>query len=317
MADKGPGSTGRSTGKRLARAKIKPTDNGIKSSKGRAAAQEEELSRSQQQKARKQKITGILVGIFAVIMALSMMLPSLTYIFGGNDAQPVEETTPQEEPAQTQDETSADEADTSEQQTESSQMATVDANYKAVVDPLKAKLEANPEDLATLLNLGNDYMAWGSAAGGVASSDEDYEHVNKLYERAVKYFDQYLALNDSVVVKTNRAMCVLYQGQTDEAVAELKAILEETPDHGPAWADLGMIYEYLGQTDEAKEAYNKAIEVDPDNTYGAKSYANRRLAAMAASTGEGLTDEAAESVTTSEQGESGFEDLENALGNVL
>ena len=39
MAEKGPGSTGRTAKKRLARAKIKSTDNGIKSSKGRDAQQ--------------------------------------------------------------------------------------------------------------------------------------------------------------------------------------------------------------------------------------------------------------------------------------
>ncbi len=326
MAEKGPGSTGRSAGKRLARAKIKPTDNGIKSSKGRAAAQQEELSKTQQKKARKQKITGIIIGVFAVLMALSMMLPSLTYIFGNNGAQPVEE---QQEQAETTDDTDETDANTTDgdtadatgdatADTEKSDMDKVDDSYKAVVNPLKEKLEKNPEDLATLLNLGNDYMAWGSAAGSYASTDEDYEHITKLYGKAIEYFDSYLKLNDSAVVKTSRAMCLLYQGNTDEAIAGLEKVVEEHPDHGPAWADLGLIYEYQGQSDKAKESYQKAIEADADDAYGAKSYANRRLASMAASENGGLTDETAESSNVSSTStDSGYEDLENALGKLL
>ena len=50
MAEKGPGSTSRTAKKRLARAKIKPTENGIKSSKGRQVQEEEQLSKRQQAK---------------------------------------------------------------------------------------------------------------------------------------------------------------------------------------------------------------------------------------------------------------------------
>ena len=70
MAEKGPGSTGRTAKKRLARAKIKPTENGIKSSKGRKVEEEEQLSKRQQAKERRKKITGIAIGVFAVIMAV-------------------------------------------------------------------------------------------------------------------------------------------------------------------------------------------------------------------------------------------------------
>ena len=52
MAEKGPGSTGRTQNKRLARAKIKQTEYGIKSSKGRNADVEDELSKAEKQKAR-------------------------------------------------------------------------------------------------------------------------------------------------------------------------------------------------------------------------------------------------------------------------
>ena len=149
MAEQGPGSTNRTAKKRLARAKIKPTEHGIKSSKGRNNEAANEPSKVEQQKARKQKITAICVGIFAVIMALSMMLPSLTYIFGNNADQQAQQEQTQEQA--TSEETTDDAAEQEEAKTPG--MDTVDANYAAVVNPLEAKLKDNPKDLATLLSL--------------------------------------------------------------------------------------------------------------------------------------------------------------------
>ena len=314
MADKGPGSSGRSQKKRLARAKIKPTDNGIKSSKGRQAQQERDaLSKAEAAKARKQKLTAIGVGIFAVIMALSMMLPSLSYIFGNSDEQQAaQEQAAAEAEAAKQ---AAEDEESEEETPDLTGVALVDANYAAVVDPLKAKLEENPEDLATLLNLGNDYMAWANEASAYATEDEDTQHVKDLYDQAMAYFDSYLELNDSSAVKTNRALCQLYAGDTDAAVEALQKLVEETPDYGPAWANLGMIYEYQSKRDEAKEAYQKAIEADPDDEYGSKSYANRRIASMAASSGAELSDEATGSTGSDSSPATGPQALENALGS--
>lgn len=307
MAEKGPGSTGRTAKKRLARAKIKPTENGIKSSKGRKVEEEEQLSKRQQAKERNKKITGIAIGVFAVIMALSMMLPSLTYIFGNNSGQ----TEQQEQEAQQQEEQAQSE-DGEETETLTG-IDLVDSNYAAVVDPLEAKLAENSKDLATLLSLGNNYMSWASEASGYAADDAASAHVNELYQQAIDYFDQYLKLNDSAVVKANRAMCLLYSGDADAALAALQKLTEEAPDYGPAWANIGLIREYQGDQEAAKEAYQKAIDADPNDEYGAKSYANRRLAAMAAQTGEGLTDETAESAAGT--GTSGAEALSDALGS--
>ena len=111
-------------------------------------------------------------------------------------------------------------------------------------------------------------------------------------------------------------MCLLYSGDADAALAALQKLTEEAPDYGPAWANIGLIREYQGDQDEAKEAYQKAIEADPNDEYGAKSYANRRLAAMAAQTGEGLTDETAESAAGT-NAPTGAEALEDALGTGL
>jgi tetratricopeptide (TPR) repeat protein len=311
MADKGPGSTNRSPKKRLARAKIKQTEYGIKSSKGRVV-KEDELSKAEQKRERQKKLTAIGIGAFAVIMALSMMLPSLSYIFGNGADQAAEEQAAKEQAAKQEEQESEAEA---EEQESATGIDLVDANYAAVVDPLEAKLSENPEDLATILNLGNDYMAWASEASVYASDDAGSAHVTELYDKAIGYFDQYLGINDSAVVKSNRAMCHLYKGDADAALQQLQDVTSETPDYGPAWVNIGIIKEYQGDTDAAKEAYQKAVEADPNDEYGAKSQADRRLAALAAAEGGDVTADAAG--TTDATTTDGAEALENALDSGL
>ena len=222
MAEKGPQSTDRSAKKRLARAKIKPTEHGIKSSKGRKVV-EAVPSKAEQQKARKQKITGIAIGVFAVIMALSMTLPSLTYIFGNNGQDAAE----QESAQQASDAT--DDAGTEEETETKTGMDLVDANYQAVVVPLEEKLQENAEDLATLLNLGNDYLSWASEASQYATDEDSQAHVTELFEKAMGYYDQYLELNDSNAVKVNRALAQLYSGDVAAATAALEQLTTDAP----------------------------------------------------------------------------------------
>ncbi len=309
MADKGPGSTNRSPKKRLARAKIKQTEHGIKSSKGRVV-KEDELSKAEQKRERQKKLTAIGIGAFAVIMALSMMLPSLSYIFGNGADQAAEEQAAKEQAAKQEEQESE-----AEEQESATGIDLVDANYAAVVDPLEAKLSENPEDLATILNLGNDYMAWASEASAYASDDAGSAHVTELYDKAIGYFDQYLEINDSAVVKSNRAMCHLYKGDADAALQQLQDVTSETPDYGPAWVNIGIIKEYQGDSDAAKEAYQKAVEADPNDEYGAKSQADRRLAALAEAEGGDVTADA--TGTTDATTTDGAEALEDALDSGL
>lgn len=231
--------------------------------------------------------TRIIVAIFAVVMALSMMLPSLAPIFAG--------TSSSEENAEETEAT--DEASTSESKTEEAQapstnseldkiLATVPENdtlksyaeqYNKSNEPFLKRLKENDKDLAALLNLGQNYMSWGSSAIYSSTTDDEKAYSEALLKKAMEYYDRYLALNDSDAVKVSRAACDYYLGNTEQAIATLKEMTEKKPDYPLAWAYLGMFYEQGYDMDNAKAAYEKAAETDAKDEYGVKTYAEGRI----------------------------------------
>ncbi len=349
------GSTQRRTqNKRLARAKIKhPTSEqeqgskrgassstsrssssagASKSTKPRSSAQAARIQGAQEKQERKDRAKKIGIAIFAVVMALSMMLPSLVTIVSnmnrGGEVQPA--TSDAGDDSATSDASSSasdasssasatsdaassassDSADsatsdaassstassdaatsdavTSESATNdsatsesTSTVSTIDANYQTEVTALKKRLDSDPKNLAALLNLGNQYMSWGYSVSYYGGAEEGADkHAKDLFDQAISYYDSYLALNDSNAVKVDRALCQFYAGDYEKAQSALEKLTKDQPDYGPAWANLGMIYESMYNTEEAQEAYKKAAEADPENEYGAKSFANQRLAAI-------------------------------------
>jgi tetratricopeptide (TPR) repeat protein len=218
---------------------------------------------------RKSRLTKIAVIVFAVIMALSMMLPSLASIFTSDSAS---------DAASEADSTGSDATTIT---TETTTVATIDATYSPEVEDLKARLAEDENDLAALLNLGNDYLQWAYTASIYASTDEEKAHVDELYDLSVEYYDRYLALNDSNAAAVDRALALYYKGDVDGAIAYLEERAQGAgAEYGPVWANLGMMYESQDRTDDATNAYNMAMQTDPDDEYGAYSYASERLDAM-------------------------------------
>jgi tetratricopeptide (TPR) repeat protein len=252
--------------------------------------------------------TKVIVIVFAVIMAASMMLPSFVSIFA-SQAQGSEDSS-----------TSADSSssDASSSSADSSADASSDASlegvpeslqptaskYAPTVSSLESKLSSDPNNLATLLNLAQDYMSWGYTSLSSSTTDEETTYSTGLLQKAVEYYDRYLALNDSSAAKVDRALCEFYAGSTEAAQADLEQVTVDDPGYGPAWANLGMLYEYAGDTDKATEAYQKAVDADPDDEYGAKSFANQRLIQIKASStsSSSSTSDSTSVPSTSEQG---------------
>ena len=247
--------------------------------------------------------------VFAVLMALSMMLPSIAAIVGTSSSQ--------DSSSQSQSADSGSSADSSDGTTDA--VAQADEKYQPLVDALETKLSSDSQNLATLLNLGKDYMAWGVTVRYSGSTDASTSHANELLEKAISYYDQYLALKDSSAVRVDRALCQYYEEETSEATAALEQLTQDMPDYGPAWANLGMLYESAGNSDQAREAYQKAQEADADDEYGAKTYATQRISAMdsAASSSAGTTDSTSATTSgSSTTGSTGVKGLSDTLANL-
>lgn len=204
------------------------------------------------------------IAAFAVILALSMMLPSLAGLFGG-DGSNANPTTIEE----------------------------IDSRYGEIAEPLEEKVAADPTDMESVLELGKTYMNWGYNVSYLASVDNETLHANELFDKAIKMFDSYLASDpeDAGQTKVDRALCLLYAGETSTARTALETITSEDPENAVAWANLGLVCEISGDTEAARTAYSAAIEHDPDNAQGAKSYASQRLLALntSGSSSEGLS----------------------------
>ena len=249
----------------------------------------------------------IAIAVIAVVMALSMMLPSLSSIFSGSSSSTTTDQSSSAD-ASTSESTSSSSSDSSSSSSSTSTTSTVDtidSEYKTLVASLESKLANDPNNLATLLNLGRDYMQWGYQVVYSGTTDADTTHGNDLLDKAISYFDQYLALNDSNSVKVDSALCLLYKGDTSGAISALQQITTDSPDYGPAWANLGLAYEISGDSTSALSAYQQAETTDADDEYGAKSYAEKRIAAInssATSTTSGTSATSGTSSTSTTQG---------------
>lgn len=252
--------------------------------------------------------TKVVIVILAVIMALAMMLPSLASVVASNNQQAQQE--------EQQNQGSDDSTSTSDNSNGSSDddsaategvpedLQSLAKQYYSRTSALQAKLDDDPNNLAALLNLAQNYMNWGYQAAAQSDTDEETTYADGLLDQAIGYYDRYLALNDSNSAKVDRALCQYYKGDTDAAVSALQQITTDSPDFAPAWANLGMLYEYSGDTDKAKEAYQHAVDTDPNDEYGAKSFANRRLVQITASQNQSSSSDDATSVISNSSSDS-------------
>ena len=167
---------------------------------------------------------------------------------------------------------------------------TMDESYEGAVADLEAKVAENPDDTESLLSLAQNCSSWGTSVLMLATTDDEVAHGNELLEKAVGYYDDYLEHEDSSSVRVSRALCLYYQGKTDEAATALEEVTTDYPDYAPGWYSLGALYEGQGKTDEAKAAYEKAVELDPDDEEGVKSSAESRLEALAESDADATND---------------------------
>lgn len=207
--------------------------------------------------------TKVMICVLAALMAASLLVPSLASIFSSSSSG----------------DASSDAAATAD--AEQGTVAAVDATYEDAVAELEADLEESPDDLATLLNLGDACSAWAYNASEAATTDEELAHASEIYGRAAGYYERYLALNDSDAVVVSHATALFGQGDAEGAIAELEQRAQgEGADYPPLFVTLGLLYETVGDAGRAEEAYERAAELDPDDEYGARTTAEERISAL-------------------------------------
>ena len=290
----------------------KGASTGASSAKGKGSAAKKGQSTPANNLSTPAKVVII---IFAVLMVVSLMMPTLSTAFSNN--QQAEQQSSQDSSA---DSSSDSSDDSSADSSSATGVAAVDAKYQDTVAELESKLSSDNTNLATLLNLGRNYMRWGASVISVSSSDDDTTHGNELLEKAIGYYQQYLDLKDSDAVRVDIALCKLYEGNTSEAQSDLETLTQNSPTYAPAWANLGMVQEYSGDKDAAKASYQSAIDNDPNDEYGAKSYATQRLAALesssSATSSTSTNSNNSSSTTSSTSGETGAKGLTDTLNNL-
>ena len=249
--------------KRLARAKIR-----------RPETPEEVAKRKED---RKKTVRNIAVSAFAVILVLSMMVPSLAAIVSNARQAKVVSQAQQSEI-------------TSE---------TIDAVYQQQAEEADAALAASPDDKDAILSAANINFNWGYSVGAYATDEGAASHSTELLDKAQGLYDQYLALEESSDAEVNRALCMLYKGDVTSAQEALESVVDKDAECAGAWANLGMIYE-MTNPDAAASAYEHAIAADPDDAAGAKTFAQGRLDALTAPAETSAEGEGTEAETTAE-----------------
>ena len=206
----------------------------------------------------------IVIIVFAVVLVASLCLPFFSSC-GANTGTSGSQSS------------SSDDASSS---SDTKTVAQVDEDYSAQIDSLKSKLAANSTGsagLAAVASLGNTMMDWGNGLQQASDASDNEDHIKDVFSQAVAYYDQYLAQNpDSKAVTVDRAICVYYSGNEDEAISTLEEFTADDPDFSPAWVNLGIFHELHQRTDDALAAYGAAVEADAKDSYNMASYAQLR-----------------------------------------
>lgn len=210
----------------------------------------------------------IVIVIFAAILVITLMLPSLSALFApkneGKAAQQSEETSQTAEAEPKAPESAQD----------------VDKIFQPAADALKKKLDDKPDNVALLNDLSGLYFNWGVQLMPYAKDDATLGHMQQVFLSANEHYDKLLSISPSDSVTIDKNLALFYAGKKEEALKGLQDLTKKSPDFAPAWANLGMVYEAENQTDDAKRAYKKALEVNKDEQSQVKLYAESRLAAL-------------------------------------
>ena len=115
------------------------------------------------------------------------------------------------------------------------------------VEPLLAKLQADPKNADLLNQVGNVYR------------------LTHQFQTAATYYEKSLDVNPrNVGPRTDLASCLYYQGDVDGAIAQLEKSLTYDPKHAGTLLNLGLI-RLQGKNDSAGaiDAWSRLLKTNP------------------------------------------------------
>jgi tetratricopeptide (TPR) repeat protein len=122
------------------------------------------------------------------------------------------------------------------------------------INDLEAKLNANPNDKKTLLDLANLKFDSG------------------FYDKAIPLYQRYLDIvPEDADARIDMGVCMYNLGDFDNAIKEMTKALEYEPKHQIGHLNLGVVNLTAGNIDVAQEWFKKAIELGPNTDAGKKA----------------------------------------------
>jgi len=130
----------------------------------------------------------------------------------------------------------------------------IDLGSLQKINNLEAKLNANPDDTQTLLELAN------------LNNDSGF------YDKAIPLYQRYLEkFPEDADARIDMGVCMYNLGDFDSAIKEMKNALEYEPDHQIGHLNLGVVNLTTGNFDVAKDWFQKAVDLEPDTDVGKRA----------------------------------------------
>lgn len=127
------------------------------------------------------------------------------------------------------------------------------ANMQALADmnALEKQLEANPNDMETVLHVAN--LAFD----------------NRFYDKAIVYYKRYLEKNPkNANARVDLGVCYYDVGNLDEAQKEMLTALKYDPKHLQGHFNLGIVNLRAGRVKDANDWFKKTIALAPNSDIG-------------------------------------------------
>ena len=130
----------------------------------------------------------------------------------------------------------------------------IDLGSLQKINNLEAKLNANPNDTETLLELAH------------------LKNDSGFYDRAIPLYQRYLEkFPEDADARIDMAVCMYNLGAYDNAIREMKKAIEYEPKHQIGYLNLGVVNLTAGSIAVAKEWFQKAITLGPDTDVGKRA----------------------------------------------